>query len=78
MAGYWIDRAQAFLNEHMVAILTVRQRGARSRILLADGSLVQTLTRCSTIQRKLRTGDERLMRLMGVRGLKGVVWPKKT
>ncbi len=67
MAGYWIDREQAFLDENVVAILAVRQRGARSRVLLTDGSLVQTLTRCPTIQRKLHRGDY---------GLKGVVWPK--
>ena len=67
MAGYWIDREQAFLDENVLAILAVRQRGARSHVLLADGSLVQTLTRCPTIQRKLRIGDY---------GLRGVVWPK--
>ncbi|MBI2884605.1 MAG: hypothetical protein HYY15_00330 [Candidatus Omnitrophica bacterium] len=67
MIGYWVDRAQAFWGESVVAILAIRQRGARSRILLSDGSLVQTLTRCPTIQRKLRTNH---------RGLKGVVWPQ--
>lgn len=49
--SYVIDRQQAFRDEEIVAILSARQRGVRSRVLLRDGSLYQTLTRPRTLRR---------------------------
>ena len=43
--SYVVDRQQAFLDSELVAVLAVRQRGIRSRVLLRDGSSYQTLTR---------------------------------
>ena len=51
--SYVIDRKRAFRDEELVAILSVRQRGIRSRVLLRDGSLYQTLTRPRTLRRAL-------------------------
>lgn len=51
--SYVIDRKRAFLDEELVAILSVRQRGIRSRVLLRDGSAYQTLTRPRTLRRAL-------------------------
>jgi len=51
--SYVIDRKRAFRDEELVAILAVRQRGVRSRVLLRDGSLYQTLTRPRTLRRAL-------------------------
>ncbi len=49
--SYVIDRKQAFRDEAIVAILSARTRGVRSRILLRDGSSHQTLTRPRTLRR---------------------------
>lgn len=50
--GYLVDRARAFLDTDIVAAVSLRQRGARSRLILRDGSLWQTLTRVRTLRRK--------------------------
>ncbi len=50
--GYLVDRARAFLDTDIVAAAGIRQRGARSRLILRDGSLWQTLTRVRTLRRK--------------------------
>ena len=50
--GYAIDRQRAFLDQELIAVIAVRQRGARSRVFLRDGSLYQTLTRPKTFRRK--------------------------
>ena len=49
--SYVVDRKRAFRDEELVVILSVRQRGVRSRVLLRDGSLYQTLTRPRTLRR---------------------------
>ena len=51
--GYVVDRAGAVRADDVVAILSVRQHGARSRLLLLDGSLFQTPTRARTVRRAL-------------------------
>jgi len=50
--GYVIDRRAAFHETELVAILSVRRRGVRSRLLLRDGSLYHTLTRPQTLIRR--------------------------
>ena len=52
--GYLVDRARAFRDTEVVAVVSIRQRGARSRLILRDGSLWQTLTRVRTLQRRSR------------------------
>ena len=52
--SYLVDRARAFRDTEVVAVLGIRQRGRRSRLLLQDGSLVDTRTRVRTFRQKLR------------------------
>lgn len=52
--GYLIDRQQAFRDTELVAIVNVRRRGVRSRLLLRDGSLANTLTRPATLKQRYR------------------------
>ena len=52
--GYLIDRHEAFRETELVAIISLRRRGVRSRLLLRDGSLRHTLTRPGTLVRRLR------------------------
>ena len=58
--SYVIDRKQAFLDEELVAVLSVRTPGARSRLLLRDGSLHQTLTRPRTLRRRVEEAHGQL------------------
>ena len=53
MMGYWVDRQQAFRDSELVAVVAIRQRKVRSRVLLRDGSAYQTLTRPRTLRRQL-------------------------
>ncbi|MBI3321033.1 MAG: hypothetical protein HYZ91_02050 [Candidatus Omnitrophica bacterium] len=53
---YLIDRQRALFTGDVVAILAVRQRRGRSRVILKDNSLYQTLTRPKTLARRLRAG----------------------
>lgn len=46
-----IDRGRAIALRDVVAILSLRRRGARSRVVLADNGLYQTLTRPQTLVR---------------------------
>ena len=71
--GYLVDRARAFRDTDIVAAVSIRQRGARSRLILRDGSLWQTLTRVRTLRRKSQeaTAHVRLPRdPLGGRGAK--------
>ncbi len=52
--GYVIDRERALAISHIVAVLNVRQRRVRSRIILKDNSLYHTLTRPKTFLRRCR------------------------
>jgi len=49
--SYLVDRQHALSTEDVVAVLAVRQRRVRSRVILRDNSLYHTLTRPSTIAR---------------------------
>ena len=51
--GYIVDRDAAIRSSDLVAALDLRARGARSRLLLADGSQRDTLTRSKTLLKKL-------------------------
>ena len=63
MTGYLIDRRRAVPGDELVAVVAVRQRGARSRLVLHDNSLYATLTRPQTI---LRAPQWRRGQAMGV------------
>jgi len=52
--GYVIDRERALAMSHIVAVLNVRQRRVRSRIILTDNSLYHTLTRPKTFVQHCR------------------------
>ena len=49
--AYLIDRQLALRTSDVVAIVSVRQRRLRSRVILRDNSLYQTLTRPKTFLR---------------------------
>ena len=53
-AAYLVDRGRALTLLDVVAVVAIRQRGARSRMILADNSLPQTRTRPRTLARALR------------------------
>jgi len=48
---YLVDRERAIRTQDLVAVLSVRQRKVRSRIVLRDNSLCRTLTRPKTLRR---------------------------
>jgi hypothetical protein len=50
--GYLIDRQRALWTPEVVVVLSVRQRGIRSRVILKDNSLYLTLTRPGTLRRR--------------------------
>jgi len=49
--GYLVDRYRALFGDDIVAIVDVRQHRVRSRVILRDNSLYQTLTRAKTFLR---------------------------
>ena len=49
--AYLVDRSRALYLPEIVAILSVRLRKVRSRVVMKDNSLYHTLTRPSTILR---------------------------
>lgn len=60
---YIVDRGRALYGKHIVAIVAIRQRQRRSRIILEDGSLYQTLTRPVTFARALSQRREAVVRI---------------
>ncbi len=52
--GYVIDRERALVMSHIVAVLNVRSRRVRTRVILTDNSLYHTLTRPKTLLRHCR------------------------
>lgn len=48
---YLLDRRHAISTTEIVAVLGVRQRKVRSRVILRDNSLYHTLTRPKTLVR---------------------------
>ena len=51
---YLIDRGAALLVRQIVAVLNIRHHRVRSRVILRDGSLYQTLTRPRTLARRFK------------------------
>ena len=64
--AYVIDRRQALYADDIVVVLSVRQRRARSRAVLRDNSLYQTLTRTATWSRHVN-GSARAIVQIGAR-----------
>ena len=52
--GYLIDRQEGWRDTEVVALVPLRRRSVRSRVVLRDGSLRETLTRPGTLRRKKR------------------------
>ena len=65
--GYVMDRQRALWAPELVAVLRIRQRGARSLLLLSDGSLQRSTTRPRTWRRMARVQL----------GCEGVAWQKR-
>ena len=63
---YIIDRQRALLIRDVVAIIRRQERGWRSRVILGDNSLYQTLTRPATLMRYARESPN----------YKGATWRK--
>ena len=61
--AYLVDRQRGLYLPDVVAIVSVRQRKIRSRVIMKDNSLYHTLTRPRTLaqqsQQALRTGTRR-------------------
>ena len=51
---YIVDRQRAFLAKDIVAVIKREERRVRSRVILSDNSLYQTLTRPATLMRYAR------------------------
>ena len=60
---YIVDRGRALYGSSIVAIVAIRQRQHRSRVILEDGSLYQTLTRPVTFARALTKGQEAIVHI---------------
>ena len=73
---YLIDRQRALRDAEIVVVLSVRQRGVRSRVVLRDNSLYQTLTRARTLRDVARRGPLVAGAGNGRRS-KGVTWRKQ-
>ena len=65
--GYLIERQRVLRLKDVVAILRIRQRRVRSRVIFADNSLYQTLTRPPTLIRYLTLASQGLAQV-GARG----------
>jgi len=51
---YLIDRQRTLYTGDVVAVLKARQRRIRSRVIMRDNSLYQTLTRPQTLVRRAK------------------------
>ena len=65
--GYLIERQRVLRLHDVVAILRIRQQRVRSRVVFADNSLYQTLTRPTTLIRYLEHAAQGLAHV-GARG----------
>ena len=52
--AYVIDRQRALPGGEIVAMMSVRQRKVRARVILKDNSWYQTLTRTVTLMKRAR------------------------
>ena len=69
--GYLIERQRVLRIQDVVAVLRIRQRRLRSRVVCADNSLYQTLTRPTTLIRYLEQAARGLARV-GARGPRAI------
>ncbi|HAM40495.1 MAG TPA: hypothetical protein DDX89_00150 [Candidatus Omnitrophica bacterium] len=67
--GYLFERQEAIRDADIVAVLGLRRRGAKSRLVLRSGALRDTLTRPATLRRYFSSGRH------ATPALKGVRWP---
>ena len=72
--AYLIDRQRTVYGRDVIAMVGVRQRKTRTRVIFEDNSLYHTLTRTVTLMRRAREpvlgGSERSM----TRHSKGALW----
>ena len=61
--SYIVDRGRVLYGKAIIAIIKIRQRQHRSRVMLEDGSLYQTLTRPVTFARALANRREAIVRI---------------
>lgn len=66
--AYVIDRTRAVRTTALVAVLNVRQRRVRSRVVFRDNSLYHTLTRPRTFVRSAAAQPQRWS---------GLVWSRQ-
>ena len=78
--AYLIDRQRALALEDVVAVVKRQERRQRSRVILADNSLYQTLTRPATLMGRARRYPECVVELgartrgEAQRGRRGATW----
>ena len=68
---YIVDRQHGLYGDDVVAVINVRQRRWRSRVILSDNSLYHTLTRPKTFLRYL-SGPSIAIVQVGARRRRGV------
>lgn len=71
--AYLIDRQRVLAGREIVAIVSVRQRRIRSRVILWDNSWYQTLTRPGTFRRYSARRAAAILQI-GARKRKGAIW----
>ena len=54
--AYLVDRGRGLYLPDVIAIVSVRLRKVRSRVIMKDNSLYHTLTRSQTLLRRSRKG----------------------
>ena len=64
--GYLFERNEAIRDTDVVAIVRLHRRGAKSRLVLRNGAIRDTLTRPATLRRYFSAPPA---------ALKGVRWP---
>ena len=74
---YVIDRQRALRLYDVVMVLQMRQRRIRSRIVLNDNSLYQTLTRPRTMLRIVGEGAARWPGAAWTNRSRGISWRKR-
>lgn len=65
--GYLFERQRVLRVKDVVVVMRLQQRRLRSRVICADNSLYQTLTRPATLRRYLEQASQGLARV-GARG----------
>ena len=73
---YLIDRQRALRDTEVIVVLSVRQRRIRSRVVLRDNSLYQTLTRPSTLREAAGRGLS-VARAGSRKRRRGAIWRRQ-